>query len=238
MASASVSGIPAMRPMVFDHPGDQRFAGTAGQFMFGDDILAAPVLAEGETTKTVDLPQGRWYDFWSGTGMQGGASYSVPAPIGRLPLFVPAGATIPMQQVVQHTGEAPINPLTLRTFPAENGISYVSHYYEDDGTSFRYLEGASLRRTFTARSFPDRVVLSISAAEGAYLPLRRGLGVQFIDFGTKAPSHVSLNGVTLAQSVPGRRSIDGTGWEFDAPTRTLYVRVLDREQAMDFVVSR
>jgi alpha-glucosidase len=238
MAAASVSGIPAMRPMVFDHPADRRFAGAAGQFMFGDDILAAPVLAEGETTKTVDLPQGRWYDFWSGTGIQGGASYTVSAPIGSLPLFVPAGATIPMQQVVQHTGEAPINPLTLRTFPAEIGISYDSHYYEDDGTSFRYLEGATLRRTFTTRSLPDRVVLSVSVAEGGYWPMRRGLAVHFVDFGARAPSKVSLNGVTLAQTVPGRRAIDGTGWEFDAQTRTVYVRVLDREQAMEFVVSR
>lgn len=238
MAASTVSGLPAMRPMLFEYPGDPRFASAAGQFMFGDDMLAAPVLAEGETTKVVDLPTGSWYDFWSGKKIDGGGAYTVSAPIGRLPLFVPAGATIPMQQVVQHTGEAPINPLTLLTFPAQEREAYISHFYEDDGTSFRYLDGAYFRRTFTARSFPERVVLSVSAAEGAYLPMRRGLAVHFVNFGAEAPAGVTLNGVTIAKSVTGRRSTDGTGWEFDAPTRTVLVRVTDSERPMEFVVSR
>jgi alpha-glucosidase len=238
MSASSLSGLPAMRPMVFEHPGDARFTSTAGQFMFGDDMLAAPVLAEGETTKTVELPHGRWHDFWTGRAMNGGATYTVPAPIGHLPLFVPAGATIPMQQIVQHTGEAPINPLTLRTFPSHDGKAYISHYYEDDGSSFAYVDGVSFRRTFTARSVPGQVVLSLSGVEGSYVPPGRGVAVQFVDFGADPPSRVTLNGMRVAKAARGSGSIDGSGWEFDAPARTVIVRVPDSRGPMELVLSR
>jgi alpha-glucosidase len=238
MEAASRTGLPAMRPMVFAFPEEERLAENGDQFLFGDDLLVAPVLIAGDTTRRVELPRGRWYDFWSGNGFEGGTSVTVPAPLDRLPLLVRAGATVPMQQVVQSTGAASINPLTLRVYPAEPGTSRTSGYYEDDGLSFSYREGAFLRRKFTSRNLPDEAVLSISTAEGAFTPSRRGVVTHFVDFGAGPPSGVTLNGVTVPRSIPGLRSPGGIGWDYDRTTRTVVVRALEIPGEMVIVARR
>ncbi len=87
------------------------------QFLWGDDLLVAPVTREGATTWAVYLPAGVWYDFWTGARHAGPGGITVEAPLERLPLFVRAGAIIPMGPVMQHSGERPLDELTLRDHP-------------------------------------------------------------------------------------------------------------------------
>jgi len=105
------TGMPAMRQLALVYPGDQRAGGLEDQFMFGPDLLAAPVLAAGQTERKLYLPRGRWLDFWdavryvkqSGSfrvdgarAIRGGTDVTVPAPLGQLPLMIGAGAVLPM----------------------------------------------------------------------------------------------------------------------------------------------
>ena len=100
-----------MRQMALMYPDDDVAGGLEDQFMFGPDLLAAPVLGAGETERKLYLPEGRWIDFWEGVGyvekkgsyrttgakaMKGGREVTVPAPLDRLPLMIRAGSVLPM----------------------------------------------------------------------------------------------------------------------------------------------
>ncbi len=105
------TGLPIMRHLALSFPDDARAAGLEDEFMFGPDLLAAPVLAAGQNDRRLYLPAGRWIDFWDavhygpgrgaflprGAGLtKGRREVTIPAPLGQLPLMVRAGAVLPM----------------------------------------------------------------------------------------------------------------------------------------------
>ena len=95
-------GLPLMRPLVLNHAADPRTWELGTEFLWGDDLLVAPVTREGATHWPVYLPAGRWHDFWTHEAYEGPCGISVEAPLDRLPLFVRAGAIVPMGPVTQH----------------------------------------------------------------------------------------------------------------------------------------
>ena len=85
---------------------------------------------EGATAWPVYLPVGEWFDFWTGERHVGPGGVTVAAPLERLPLLVRAGAILPLGPIVQHTGERPLDELTLQIYPrGRSGFGL----YEDDG---------------------------------------------------------------------------------------------------------
>lgn len=106
------SGLPIMRHLVLAHPGDAAAQARDDEFLFGPDLLAAPVLEPGATTRRAYLPAGGWIDFWRAIAfdeasgayrlggraavLDGGREVEVPAPLDELPLFVRAGALLPL----------------------------------------------------------------------------------------------------------------------------------------------
>ena len=220
MATASRSGIPAMRPMIFEYPEDRRFTSTDEEFLFGPDLLVAPVLTEGARRKSVDIPAGVWYDYWSGARLQGNQRVDVEAPLERIPLFVRAGAVIPLRQAVQYTAEAPVNPLTLMVFPPDSGTTMSSPYYEDDGESFAYEGGAFFERSHRVRSEGSGEVLTITKAEGSYVPPSRKVLVCFAGLSGK-PRSVSVNGKKTSQ------------WTYDDAKRIATVVLPDSRDEME-----
>ena len=213
MYKASRTGIPAMRPLYFEYPNDPSFIWNEDEFMFGDDLLVAPVLWPGDTTRTLRLPEGEWYDYWTDKRYEGGKQFRVSAPIDRLPIFVKAGATIPTQQVVQFTDQSSINPLTLTVYPAPSSASL---YYEDDGVSFKYEQGVYLKRMYEQKRTKDRITLRLTKSEGSYLPGDRSLVVRFVDVPTE-PRTVTILGVALERS----------SWKYDGSAKTLTLRTKD-----------
>ena len=94
MQIASETGTPVMRPMFFDYPQDKECYRTGEQYMFGDDILFAPVVNQGQTEKEVYLPVGKWIFARDGQIFEGGARYSVKAEIDEIVVFVKYGAEV------------------------------------------------------------------------------------------------------------------------------------------------
>ncbi len=105
------SGLPIMRHLVLAYPDDPSAADREDEFLFGPDVLVAPVLAPGVTTREAYLPAGGWIDFWRAVAfdsadgsfvlggadvLAGGALHTVPAPLDELPLFIRAGAVLAM----------------------------------------------------------------------------------------------------------------------------------------------
>jgi alpha-glucosidase len=235
MAEASTSGIPAMRPLVFEFPEESRFAETADEFMFGSDLLVAPVLTEGDLRRSVDLPKGTWYDFWSGVPMEGGSSVTVDAPVSRIPVFAREGSVIPTQQAVQYTAQAPIAPLTLFAFPPRPGSESVSPYYEDDGSSYDYTRGGYYRRSFRQSLNGQSRTLKIDAVEGSYVPSPRSLLVRFMGCRT-APSSVQMGARKLDRVEHLAGGEGKSAWIFDGPNRSVIVTFPDSRQAMQVLV--
>ncbi|MFL6211420.1 MAG: glycoside hydrolase family 31 protein [Pyrinomonadaceae bacterium] len=137
------TGAPVMRPLWFNYPADYAtYDAPLGQdeYIVGDNLLVAPVLQQGATERPVYFPKGdAWLDWWTGARHEGGTSANVAAPLNRLPLFVRAGAIIPTQPVVQHTGEMARAPLTFVVAAGGDGNGYV---YEDAGDGYDYQRDA------------------------------------------------------------------------------------------------
>ncbi|MGW1068521.1 glycoside hydrolase family 31 protein [Streptomyces aureus] len=99
MREAHEEGLPVMRPLLLEFPGDQAAWSVDDAYLLGPDLLVAPVLTAGATARTVYLPAGaRWTDAWTGTEYEGGASVTVEAPLDRIPLFLRDGARLPVAE--------------------------------------------------------------------------------------------------------------------------------------------
>jgi len=160
---AHTLGLPLMRPLVLNYPGDPRTWTLGHAFLWGDDLLVAPVTREGATAWPVYLPEGGWYDFWTGTRHEGPAGTTVEAPLDRLPLLVRAGAIVPMGPVVQYSGERPLDEVTLLVYP-EGSSRY--ELYEDDGRTNAYRQGAYALTRFECDASAGAIALRIGEASG------------------------------------------------------------------------
>ncbi len=97
MQLAHERGIPPMRPLFFDFPNDETASKVDDQYLFGPNLLVAPVLYEGARSRKVYLPAGTtWTDAWTGEVFQGGCSFMAEAPLSRIPLYLKASAQLPI----------------------------------------------------------------------------------------------------------------------------------------------
>jgi alpha-glucosidase len=213
MEETARTGVPLMRPMFVEYPEHEDLAAAAEQFLFGRDILVAPKLYERQGAYEVDLPSttvdsGGWYDYWTGRRLEQD-HLQVDPPLEQLPLYVRPGAIIPQQPVVQNVDEVPAGPLELRVYP---GSDCGGSLYLDDGVSFAFRRGASLRLAFSCQARPDETSVRVDGQKGGYRPWWKS--VEFRVFGApRQPSAVAVN---------GRPSRD---WDYDAQTRSVAVRV-------------
>lgn len=218
------TGLPVMRALLLDYPDDQKAVGQNEEFLFGDDLLAAPVTKQGEWKWRVYLPKGAWYDYWTGRPTMGPEEITVDAPINSIPIFVRAGAIIPTQQVVQYTDEAPINPLTFQIYPGEDSSRL---YYEDDGLSFDYREGKSLTEKVGVSRSAQGITVEVSARQGSYTPPPRSM-VFAIHAQRNRPTSVKVDGNALGAQVTQQEFEKAArGWFYDSDKNILSIKVPD-----------
>jgi alpha-glucosidase len=164
---AATTGVPLMRPMFLEFPEAQNLTGNDTEFLFGPDLLVAPKMFETTEPYNVNLPPGIWYDYWTGTAYPGSRSVKVNPPLDVLPLYVRGGAILPQQPVVQNTGEKANGPLTLRVYPGEHCHGSI---YLDDGHTYNFMHGESLRTDYTCQQSADGLTLTISPRRGTFKP--------------------------------------------------------------------
>ena len=127
---ARSSGLPLMRAMWLHYPGDPRARGLGTQFMWGRDLLVAPVFTKGATSREVYLPAGDWYDWWTNEKAKGGATVTRAVDLATMPLYVRAGAIVPFDPVRQYTSQPVTEPTTLKVYTGADGQYTL---YADDG---------------------------------------------------------------------------------------------------------
>ncbi|HKJ42126.1 MAG TPA: glycoside hydrolase family 31 protein, partial [Sunxiuqinia sp.] len=109
------TGMPLMRPLVLEYPDDPEVFNLNSEFLFGDELLVAPVMEEGAANKKVYFPEGEWLDFnHPQTVYQGGQWIDYPVDFETVPIFVKKGAIVPMMPVEQFIGQHSNYPLILQ----------------------------------------------------------------------------------------------------------------------------
>jgi alpha-D-xyloside xylohydrolase len=128
-----------MRALMMDFADDPRVWNIGDQFLFGPSLLVNPVTEPGAITRHLYLPKGRWYDFWSGQSVEGGRAIDASAPLAELPVFVRAGAIIPLGPAIEYAQQRPDDPIELRIYAGADGHFIL---YQDEGDSYNYEKGA------------------------------------------------------------------------------------------------
>ncbi|MBD3917553.1 alpha-glucosidase [Paenibacillus sp. PR3] len=165
---ANETGVPIVRPLVLEYPNDPFVTNMNDQYMLGTDILLAPVLKPGVACRSVYLPEGQWYDYWTGERLSGGRHVLANAPLETMPIYIRGGAIIVEQgENAQHTTDpaaAAIRHIELYASASSSAETNQKLHYEDDGLTDQYRNGQYMNRelilqeTHHSVSFSTRVV--------------------------------------------------------------------------------
>jgi alpha-glucosidase (family GH31 glycosyl hydrolase) len=187
--------------------------------MVGRDLLVAPILKADLTERTVYLPPGTWYDYWTGKKYAGGRVIRAAAPLETVPMYVRGGAIIPLGPEMNYTGEKPSDPLSFIFYQDEKGQAEMS-LYEDDGTSPAYKQGVFRRTRVTMSTSNEGMRINLNTPEGTYDPGRRNL--LFVLDAAASARQVTLDDKSLGASA---RTSQANGWYREG--ERLIVRLAD-----------
>ncbi len=130
-------GIPVFRPMVMEYENDMNVLNLREQFMFGENMLVAPVLYEGERKKRIYLPKGVWFNYFTKEKFEGGKWQSISCELDEIIVLVKEGAIIPTYSKKFKNVEQRPKEILLKVF----GVNASGFHYNDDGRTMEYLKG-------------------------------------------------------------------------------------------------
>lgn len=235
-------GWPLARSLNFtgENPED-KFADVADEYMWGNEVLVAPVMESGAVSRKVLFPKGKWYDWFDPTktydSPQGGLEATVDAPLDKLPLFIRAGSFIPQcEEQIENVTQYNPQLLTMLYFPAEEKTEYV--LFDDDRKSPTSLQDGNYQlTTFTGEArVADNtgkigdLIITLDTNEGRYegMPPFRMLTFKIMD--VEKPNAVTLSDAqsdatdNVLQEFETPKMIRQYGWCYNKDSRILIVR--------------
>jgi alpha-glucosidase len=207
----SRTGVPLMRPLFLEYPQAAEFYDDNRDFLFGRDLLVAPVTTEMVDAEDISLPPGEWFDFWTGARHEHDEKIQLHPKLDEMPLYVRAGAILPTQPVVQNTGEVPNGPLHLLVYP---GADCRGSLYQDDGHSFAYQKGEILRINYSCAVSRDSVTITGSVEKNSYKPWWSSTALTVYG-AASAPKEARINDRVIHD------------WQFDNQAHTVTLTVPD-----------
>ena len=188
-------GLSLCRPMYYDYPESKEAYEFRSEYMFGDDILVAPATApakDGYVQVRAWLPEGEWYELHTGTLLKGGQIVERPFAIDEYPIYVKAGAVLPMytSKVMNLNGND--EEVVITVFPGGNGASSFS-FYEDNGNDKNYASEYAVTKLTASRRGQEQTIV-IGRREGQYknMPVFRSFKVKVLS--SLVPQSVTVNG--------------------------------------------
>lgn len=157
------TGMPLMRAMWLHYPDDPKAVADGSQYLWGRDMLVAPVFKQGARSREVYLPRGDWYDWWTNEKQAGGKTITRTVDLKTMPLYIRAGAILPVDPIRQYTGEKVAEPTTLKVYRGNNGQFTL---YEDDGISLDYLQNKAAWTRLTWNDGARRLTIQPGAPAG------------------------------------------------------------------------
>ena len=165
-------GIGLVRPLTFEWPHDPNVRNDADAWLFGQWLLVSPVVEQGQPSKPVYLPAGKWTGWFSGKTYAGGQTIDVPVDAKTwrdIPLFIRDGAIIPMQPVMDYVGQHPVTTVMVQVFPSDRATHF--DYYDDDGETYAYEKGAYFLQRLAAQRHGGDVTFRTEVRAGSFKPV-------------------------------------------------------------------
>ncbi|WP_374360890.1 TIM-barrel domain-containing protein [Pseudoduganella danionis] len=190
------SGLPLMRPMLYEEPRNAKVYAMSSTYLWGKDLLVTPVLAKGASTAEVYFPaRSVWFDFYTGAKHAGGISDSVKLEADHIPVYVRGGAFIPMTKVVQSTRDYNTRHIELHYYHDASVSAGSGKLYDDDGsTANAYEQGQYELLNFASKLQGRELTISVTAETGKqYQRPDRSIALQVHNV-TRAPSVVRVDG--------------------------------------------
>jgi alpha-glucosidase len=209
------NGAPIMRPMFYENSEDREAVPLGDQFYLGPCFLVAPILRQGARARSVYLPAGSWFNFWSGEMIDGGGYIVALADLDRIPLFVKAGSAIPFGPVQQFVGEKKDPVMNLHIW---SGGESEFLWYEDDGISMSHLLQDFSERKIVVKRSGARHRIVFGETVGSYPSEVRTWRVILRQRGSKPA--VKLNQETVAV-------------KYDKATRVAVVEIPNRTERFE-----
>ncbi|MDT3425555.1 alpha-glucosidase [Paenibacillus forsythiae] len=228
---AAETGMPVIRPLLLEYPDDSNTVNLCDQFLLGDQVLAAPVYRPDTYHRVVYLPEGNWFDYWTGERREGGAHIMAHAPLDTLPLYVKEGAIIPRTAPAASTEFLCSEELLLDIYTPENGEGSFD-LYDDDGTTYAFKDGSCNLHRLTVEGTEESVTLRVHPACLGYDGGWKKWTVTFkhlgfagcrLDFGTEASGREELEALDQ-------------GWHFDSTAGELTVVMEQPSEDVELVV--
>lgn len=223
----STAGLPLARPINFHSEAGSVNANNQDEYLWGSEVLIAPVMKQGARSRRVEFPAGsRWIN-WNNPRLSyaGGTKATVQAPLAELPMFVKAGAFIPLcDKKMANTGEYDPSRLTVKYFPSADESEYT--LFDDNRRDPESLaKGEYTLTTFRGQAAKGGVKITIDR-EGGYAGMAEKCEYRMEIVGTTQPRTVSVDGKSIAKGK----------WNYDASTRTLSVPVAFSGKALEINV--
>ncbi len=219
-AQSARDTVPLTRPLYIDFAGDEHAYHNGQEYLFGDDLLTAPITMPGVGPgrvgrQVVYFPAGTWFNVATGERFVGPSEALVSADIDEMPLYARAGAPIPMQPYSSRMATAPLSTLRVHCFPGKDGRTVTSSLYEDDGVTDGYQQGrlATTSLSYTRRG--SKVTVVVGSAVGSFEGRLRRRAVQIEMPDTHRPNRATAQGRT-------------TAFTYDEATQTTAILLPDR----------
>jgi hypothetical protein len=205
------TGLPIARPMYLAWPGVNQAYRYDGEYMFGEELMVAPVTRPGDRTgKRVWFPPGKWVDIFTGKVHNGPRTQGLSVPLGRMPVFARAGSIVPRRPYQSHIGTGPSDPLVLDVYAGADGDFDL---YEDAGKGFAYQRHGFARTALRWHQDGNEATVVIGRTRGRYAGMPANRRYLLRVTGVKRPRRI-------IQSSAGRSRRLG-GWKYDPATRRL-----------------
>jgi hypothetical protein len=220
------TGVAFLRPLYYDWPEAPEAYANKNEYIFGDQMLAAPVTAPGDkvsglATESLWLPKGEWIECPTGKHFTGPATVDRTFSIDQVPVYVRAGAIVPMQPDTLYTGQKPVDPLIVNVWPLAPGTSSSYSVYEDSGVSVEYQRGVFARTPIKATQSADTLRVEIGPVQGSYPGMLKTRAYELRLPDDWPPASITVNGVAVRRADPDGKG----GWSFVGNTLTTVIPV-------------
>ncbi len=220
------TGLAFLHPLYYDWPEADEAYANRNEYLFGENMMVDPVVTPGDKItglvgESVWLPPGDWIEADTGKQLHGPLTVQRNFSIRQVPVYVRAGAIVPLAPPMEYTSQKPLDPLIVQVYPLANG--QASHYtlYEDAGDTRDYQQGQEAWTDLTASEDKNDLIVNIAAVRGSYpgMPASRAYEIRLpADW---PPQSVTANGATLTYSPKA----GSPGWRFEGNTLTTIITV-------------
>jgi alpha-glucosidase (family GH31 glycosyl hydrolase) len=231
---AHTTGLPMVRSMFLEDQNNATAWQKEMQYYWGKELLVAPNCSDGNNTVSVWFPAGNWYDFWNDTKYTGNQTINYSAATGVVPVFVKAGAIIPMAPLAKSTFFIPKDTLFIHVYTGADGSFQL---YDDDGVTEKFRTKNEFRTTDMGFSQGD-LGLTVQSSNGSYTgaPANRTYRIMYHGLSSETAMYFNTSAISSyssLSSIPSNQN--GSAW--DANKKLLTVQLPSKPVNTGFKVA-